>query len=230
MAERTGILTGRTGRRATVWYNDGSAWKGIPGIGSFSLAVGEASSDSYTAFEGSFSEVGEAPIGDATFSVDSYMPNHPAWKFLDKQWRAGEAVQVRVETVERTIFAAAAAAKVAIAKTSGEVTFSGTGSGKEAEDLTDAARGMAFKIGTALHTIVSISDADTPVFVCEGPAAAVPATTYSVVVPRLRWAFTGSIKQMAGAEVGQDSAVSSQLIITPTSQPALPTVEAAATT
>jgi len=216
--DRRGQLAGTTGAATRVYYNDGGTFYELQGIGQMEIGVGQAQSNTYPAFEGSFSNVGAEEIGQVTFEIASYQPNHPSWKWMEAQRAAGNDVQLRAETPEQVIFTASKKAMIAIASETGAVTFSGTESGSKAEDLDTVARGHVFKIGSNLYTIRSISDDATPKFVCEAPAANVVAATYSVLQPILQWRITGGIATSGGATLAQDAAVTSQLIIQPRSR------------
>ena len=137
-------------------------------------------------------------------------------------------VQFRVETDEVTKFKPSSSATIAI-DTDGVVTFGGTGLGSAVADLKDVARGLCFKVGNALHTISSISDADTPVFLVEAPASAVSAANYEVVFPILRWAFTAIVKTPFETSITQDAPLSSRFVVTPTSIIPLPTIQTSLT-
>ena len=216
MAEKVGIIAGATAPRSKLFYKDGANWVKVPGIDSFSLAKGEAASESYDTWDGTLSVLGNTPIGDVTFNVGSYLPNHKAWKDLDARKKNSQNVQVRVETPEREIFTSDTDARIAIA-TDGSVTFSGSGEGSKSGDLKDVTAGHAFKIGSKIFNIDSFTDATTPVVKTEAIATAQAAAAYKVVMPALRWEFTAGIKQIGGAELS-DGTLGSSLILTPISE------------
>ena len=225
MADRQGVLAGRTGKGTRSWYvDDDGDWNEIPGLDNFSVAATEPTATTYTAFEGSFAEVGNAEVGDASWDIVSFTPHHPAWKYMERKRKSQDNVQFRIETDEVNKFQPSSTATVAIA-TDGTVTFGGTGLGSQVTDLKDVARGLCFKIGTNLHTIVSISDDTTPVFIVEAPASAVSAASYSVVFPILRWSFTGIVKTPFETSITQDAPLSSRLVVTPTSIIPLPSIQ-----
>ena len=229
MADRQGVLAGRTGKGTRTWYvDDDGTWREVPGLDNFGVAANGPTATTYTAFEGSFAEVGVAEVGDASWDIVAFAPHHPAWKFLETKRVSQDNVQFRVETGEVTKFQPASSATVAI-DTDGAVTFGGSGNGSVVADLKDVARGMCFKIGNALHTIASISDADTPVFTTEPPASAVSAASYEVVFPILRWAFTGIVKTPFETSITQDAPLSSRFVVTPTSIISLPTIQTSLT-
>jgi len=215
MADRRGRLAGTTAAAARIYYNDDGEWKELPGIGQMELTPDSSQSSTYSAFEGAFAVSGTPEIGQATFEINSLMPHHPGWKFMEAARQAKRDVQLRAETPNTVIFTADKKAMVAIAKAGGAVTFSGSGSGSAATDLEAAARGHCFRIGAKLYTIESISDADTPVFACEPPAADVAAATYSVVWPIMRWSISGGIATYGGATLAEDAATSGQMVIQP---------------
>ena len=226
MAEKRGGIAGRVGRRVSVGVNypkKGSDYIEVPGISNFSIGQGEASSDTISAFEGSFAVLGETPIGDVNFTVVSYVPNHVAWIYIQEAKLAGDNMNFRIETPEREVLAEASGATIAIAK-DGACTFVKQ---PAAFTGTQVQRGMAIKIGTDYYTISTISDDDTATVTInpqDNPKTAVGATMYSVVLPKLRWEFAAGIKQSAGAEGGVETAIGSTLIVTPSAAVGLPTI------
>ena len=235
MAEKRGGLAGRVGRRTVVEVSSdgGTTKQELPGIGSVSIAVGEAPSDTTPAFEGSFVTLGEAPVGDVNLQVISYLPNHPAWKLMDDAFSNGDNVHFTITTPERVIFGPSTGdIKASVAKTSGIVSFAG-GTGNVS--LTDGTvqRGMTLKIGTTHYTIASldVSDSDSSVVEMkvvtappkfEPPAAAEASAVYSIVLPGLEWTFSAGVKQMGSLELGTDAPLGSQLVVTPSSRIGLP--------
>ena len=239
MAEKRGGLTGRTGRRVVVQVStDGFATAvspakplgnsfEVPGISNFNIGVGEAPTDTTPSFEGSFTTIGEPPVGDVNFTVVSYMPNHPAWKRIENAHVKGETLAWRIITQHRNIYGPSAAAITAAIANTGAVTLVGAG-----VDLFDATvqRGMVLKIGNNSYTIVSVDlDASTP----RAPAddkmyvdhnAAVAAAVYSILIPALQWAFDAGVKQVGSVEGGVDTAIGSSLIVTPSSRIPVPVV------
>ena len=232
MAEKRGGLAGRVGRRVNVSYNypkQGSVYYEIPGIANFSIGQGEAASDTISAFEGSFTILGEAPIGDVNFSVVSYLPNHRAWADIEAAFAAGDPLNWRILTPERTVLAQTASGlTAAIAQTTGIVTFAG-----DIVPILGATvqRGMSLVVGGTKYSIrsININTAGTALetggFVVDPPpASAVAAGVYSFLMPSLRWAFNGGIKQTGSVEGGVETAIGSTLVVTPTSRISLPTV------
>ena len=228
MADRQGLLAGRTGKGTRTRFFHNAAWMEIPGLDNFAVGATEPTATTYRAFEGGFAEVGEAEVADATWDLVSFLPHHPAIKALEAYRKSQDSVQFRVETGEISKFSPAAGATIAI-DTSGAVTFGGNGLGSKALDLKEVARGMCFKIGGELHTITSISDDVTPVFVAESPATAVAAGSYSVVFPILRWEFTGIVKSPFETSVGRESLIASRFVVTPTQIINLPTIQTSLT-
>jgi len=224
MADRQGVLAGKTGKGTRSWYFS-SKWKEIPGLDNFSLGSNEPTAQTYPAFEGSFAEVGSPEVADVSWDIVSFMPHHPAWKYLDEKRESQDSVQFRVETNEVAKFTPQSTATVEIAKDTGVVTFGGTGLGSAATDLGEVARGMCFKLGSDLHTIESVSDDDIPVFVCEPPAEDVSAASYSVVFPIMRFAFTGIVKASFGVDISREAPMSSRFIVTPTTIVKLPSIQ-----
>ena len=237
MAEKRGGLTGRTGRRIIVQVsNDGfasavdpTAPRGnsfeVPGISNFNIGVGEAPSDTTSAFEGSFTTLGEAPIGDVNFTVVSYIPNHPAWKRIEEARANGDVLTWKIITPERSVYGPSAAGVTAAVAATGEVTLVGAAG----VDLAAATvqRGMALVLGAAKLTIVSVdvfdaAPANNKMYVDHD--AAVVAGLYSIVIPSLLWEFVGGVKQSGSTEGGVDSALGSTLIVTPSARVALPTL------
>jgi len=228
VADRQGVLAGRTGKGTRTNYFDSGTWKEVPGLDNFSVAANEPTATTYNSFEGSFAEVGNAEVGDASWDIVSFMPHHPAFKHMEEKRVSQDSVQFRVETAEVTKFQPSSGATVALG-TDGSVTFAGTGLGSKAVDLGEVARGMCFKIGGSLYTIESISDDTTPVFVVEAPAAAVTADGYEVVYPILRWEFSGIVKTPFSMEITRESPISSRLVVTPTQIIPLPSIQTSLT-
>ena len=238
MAEKRGGLTGRTGRRVIVEVSkDGFATEvditkpggnsfEVPGINSFAIGTGEAPSDTTPSFEGSFTTLGEAPVGDVNFAVVSYIPNHPAWAVIEKAHEDSQILRWKIKTPPKVIYGPSVAGVTAAIKITGEVTLVGDG-----VDLTDQTvqRGMVLKVGGKLYTIVSVDGAAggkmyvIPVIPVD-PVAAIAAAVYSILIPALLWEFSGGVKQTGGSEGGVDSAIGSTLVVTPTSRIPLPTV------
>ena len=232
MAEKRGGLAGRVGRRVNVSYNypsKGAEYSEIPGIANFSIGQGEAASDTISAFEGSFTILGEAPIGDVNFTVVSYLPNHRAWADIEEAFAAGDPLNWRIVTPERIVLAQTPmAVTAAIVAVTGVVNFVG--------DITPilgatVQRGMSLVVAGKKYTIRKIDIAaagDALVvggFVVDpAPAAAVAAAPYSFLLPSLQWQFNGGVKQTGSVEGGVETAIGSTLIVTPTSRIGLPTV------
>lgn len=215
MADRQGGLAGRTGKGTrTRFFNEGD-WDEIPGLDNFTVTSNEPTATTYTAFDGSFVEVGSPEVGDATWDIASMSPQHPSWEILESKRKSQDNVQFRVETSEARKYTPAGSATIAI-DTDGVVTFGGTGLGSKATDLNDVVRGLVFKVGGELHVIKSISDDDIPAFVTKAPATAVSAGSYTVVFPILRWEFTGIIKNPFEINVSRDAPITSTLVVTPT--------------
>ena len=232
MAEKRGGLTGRTGRRVVVKANG----KEVPGISNFSIAVGEAPTDTTAAFEGSFTTVGEAPIGDVTFTVVSYLPNHGTWKSILKAQDDGDIVAFVVETPERQVFPGGTGLSTsghtaAVAKT-GVVTLANSAdnmSGKEPFEGDAVQRGMVLQVGETGDklTIESITlDAAGSLERVEVEAVAkdVSAGEFRVLIPKLQWSFNAQVKQSGSVEGGVDTAIGSSLVVTPTAKVAAPTI------
>ena len=228
MAERQGVLAGRTGKGTRTYFFDDGKFKEMPGLDNFSITANEPTATTYTAFEGSFAEVGSAEVGDATWDIVSFMPHHPAWKSMELKRVSQDSVQFRVEVDEVAKFSPATAATVALG-TDGSVTFAGNGNGSKSGDLKEVARGMCFKIDGSLYTIESVSDDTIPVFLVEPPASAVSADAYSVVYPILRWEFSGIVKTPFGAEITREAPISSRFVITPTQIIPLPSIHTTTT-
>lgn len=226
MADRQGVLAGRTGKGTRTWYND-AEWKEVPGLDNFSVAATEPTATTISAFEGSFAEVGTAEIGDVSWDIASFSP-HPVWNFMDSKRISQDAVQFRVETLESVKFAPASSATVAI-DTSGVLTFGGTGLGSKAGDPKDAARGMGVKVGSTIYILTSISDDTTPVFTVQAPASAVSAAGYSIVFPILRWEFSAIIKSPFEMNITREAAITSRFVVTPTQVVPLPTIQTSLT-
>ena len=230
MTERQGKLAGTTGARAIVLYNEDGTWKGVQGLGQMQINPGQAQSSTYSAFEGSFSTTGAEEIGTVSFEINSFMANHPSWKYIAAQRKARANIQLRVESQEQVIYNANEGSMIALTN-AGVVTLSGNGGSKKT-DLVDAARGHAFKTAAKLLTIRSISDAADPVIKCEiqrdgaGAAEALNATAWTqIVVPILRWNISGKIATFGGATLQEDAAISGQLVVQPTSAIELPMMQ-----
>ena len=139
MAEKRGGITGRTGRRMVVQVStDGFATAvdptkpmgnsfEVPGLSNFNIGVGEAPTDTTSAFEGSFTTIGEPPVGDVNFTVVSYLPNHPAWKKIEAAHAKGDTLAWKIKTQVRNIYGPSAAAVTAAIAVTGEVTLVGSG-------------------------------------------------------------------------------------------------------
>lgn len=234
MAENQGNLAGTTGQGCRVFYNDSGTFREVQGIGQMQVAVGAAATNTYSAFEGSFATVGDEEIAQVTFEVGSIAPNHPSWRWLDAQRDAKKDVTLYAETKESLILTADAKTKISAAasgagKTSMITLAEGSTTKKTIQNI--AARGHCIKIGSALHTIVSISDdeadADVDIEIVKPASAISDATGWTIVQPILRWIVTGGIAQMGGATVARDAAVSSELVIQPRSRVPLATPVAA---
>lgn len=229
MAEKRGGLAGRVGRRVTVEYSkNGTEWNEIPGLSNFNIAEGEAPSDTTAAFEGSFSTLGEAPIGDVTFTVVSYLPNHQAWRDIKAAKDNGDNLQFRITTPERTVFGPTTGGNTAAVADTGIVTIAGD---DEAWEGSIIQRGMALEIGNAKYTIASIDLAadgslnEVKVNEDDRPGSDVAAGVYSVLLPSLRWGpFAAGIKQTGASEGGVDTAIGSNLVVTPAAPLALPSI------
>lgn len=217
--ERQGALSGTTGSRTRIFYQDGADWREVPGINSFDLAPSTRTATSYSAFEGTFAGVGTLEVGQATFEVGSYVPGHRAWSFLDNAFNENNNVSIRVETNKSDVFDSGTAT-VAIA-TTGLCTFAPPST----TDLMDAvARGHQMVVGTDRYTIEAIAE-DDKVYVSP-PDSAVSASTFKVEQPILRWLITGKLSSSGGTSISEDAAVSSQFIIQPTGRVPLATVQA----
>ena len=221
MADRQGALAGVTGNRARVYYND-SGWKEVQGIGSMEIGTGSATTNTYNAFEGSFSEAGSEEIGQVTFEAASYQPAHRSWRWLEGKRAAGDDVTLRVESRQVTIAPATTGNRRAAIATTGVVTFSGG-----ASLPSSAARGHALLIDGDIYVIESISDATNPVVTVTAPNSAVSADNFAVIFPILRWVVSGSIAQMPGATLGLEAAITGQLVIQPRVRVALPSPQSA---
>ena len=236
MAEKRGGLTGRTGRRVIVEVStDGFATAvnpakplgnsfEVPGISNFNIGVGEAPSDTTPSFEGSFTTIGEPPVGDVSFTVVSYLPNHPAWKRIEAAHLQGDTLAWKIRTQEKNIFGPSAAAVTAAIAATGLVTLVGAGLVLSAATVQ---RGMALEIGGSKYTVVSVNvDEDVPandkMYVDHDTV--VGAGVYSVLIPALQWSFDGGVKQTGAAEGGVDSAIGSSLIVTPSSRIPAPAI------
>ena len=230
MVEKRGGLAGRSGRRCVVSYNDpsaGAAYIEVPGISNFSIGVGEAPSDTTAAFEGSYSVLGEPPIGDVNFTVVSYLPNHKAWQDIDRAFGDGSTFNWRIDTPVRAILAETTGDnKASIAANTGQLTIAG-----DMAPWLDARiqRGMSLIIGDTKYTIrsIGVNDAGTALVPAEtivDPAAAVAASLYAIELPALRWSFAGGVKQSGSVDGGVDTAIGSTLVVTPSVRIALPTV------
>lgn len=217
--ERQGALAGSTGSRCRIFYIDGSNWNEVPGIGSVDFAPSTRSTATYSAFEGAFSTTGALEIGAVTFEVASFLPNHPAWKFLDSKFNNNDNIQLRVETNENDVFNSGDGT-VSIATNTGLCTFAG---GLDVASMSDVARGHQIVTGTDRHTITKISNESPSKFYVEPPASAVNATKFRVVFPILQWLVTGKLSSSGGASIAEDAANSSQFIVQPSGRVQLPT-------
>ena len=219
MADRQGTVAGTTGRNARVYYNDGTNYKELQGIGNFEVGDGNVQSNTYNAFEGSFSETGTEEVGPVTFQVTSFMPAHPSWQFMQTQANAGNTVELRVESREKQI---AGGLRAGIA-TTGVVTFNPAWATQTAVPA-GVAKGHALKIGSALYIIESISDADAPVVrVSPAPGSAVAQAAATIVFPILRWLITGSISQMPKGSLEADAALTGTFVVQPAARVQLAT-------
>ena len=218
MADRQGSLAGTTGSRCRIFYKDGASTYEVPGIGSVDFAPSTRASTTYTAFEGAFSTTGALEIGTVTFEVASFLPNHRAWKFLDKQFNNNDNVQLIVETNANSVFSSGTAT-AAVATTTGLVTFAPT---NVVDSMNDVARGHQLIVGDTRLTIESITDDTIPKFYVTPPASNVSAGTFSVVTPILRWLVTGKLSSHGGASIAEDAANSSQFIVAPSGRVPLP--------
>ena len=241
MAEKRGGLTGRTGRRVIVEVSkDGFATAvsptkpggnsfEVPGINSFAIGTGEAPSDTTPSFEGSFTTLGEAPVGDVNFAIVSYIPNHPAWAMIEDAHENSNILRWKIKTPPKVIFGPSAGlAKADIVAATGEVNLAGGNAGVSLTDQT-VQRGMVLKIGSKSYTIVSVDDVADKMYVIDNvtgipPALAVATAFYTILIPSLLWEFSGGVKQTGGSEGGVDSAIGSTLVVTPTSRIPLPIV------
>ena len=215
--DRQGALSGQTGSRCRIFYQEGADWHEVPGIGSFDLAPSTRTSTTYSAFEGAFSTTGALEIGAATFEVASYLPNHRAWKYLDGKFASNDNVQLRVETNQNNVFNGGEAT-IAIASATGLVTFAPA----ETVDLmSDVARGHQFVTAGGRYTIEAIAE-DKKFYVTK-PDSNVSATKFEVVFPILRWLVTGKLSSAGGSSVSEDAANSSQFIVAPSGRVPLPT-------
>lgn len=220
--DRQGALSGTTGSRCRIFYADGADWREVPGIGSVDFAPSTRASTTYSAFEGAFSTTGALEIGTVTFEVASFLPNHRAWKYLDKQFDNNDNVQLRVETNQNSVFNSGTAT-AAVAPSTGLVTFAPTGT---IDLMSDVARGHQMVIGTNRLTIEAISDESVPKVYVTPPASAIAAAAFSVETPILRWLVTGKLSSHGGASIAEDAANSSQFIVAPSGRVPLPTAQA----
>lgn len=228
--ERQGALAGSTGSRCRIFYQDGSKWNEIPGIGSFELAPSTRTSTTYTAFEGAFSTTGALEIGAATFEVASYLPNHRSWVYLDNQFNDNSPVQLRVETKANIVFNSGAGEfeLTDANKATGLLTIAKS----VTDQMNDVARGHQIVYGTAGSekrvTIQAISDDDTPKFYIDplDPTAAIGKTQFRVEMPILRWLITGKLSSNGGSSISEDAVNSSQFIVQPSGRVPLPSVQA----
>lgn len=221
--EKQGSLSGATGSRCRVFYQDGGDWKEIPGVNGVDVAPSTRTATTFTAFEGSFSSTGPLDIGAVTFAVSSYLPQHRAWRHLDAKFNANDNVQLRVETNKNVVFNGGDAT-IAIASDSGLVTFAPTNT---VDLMSDVARGHQFVAGTNRYTIEAISE-DNKFYVLN-PASNVSAVKFTVEMPILQWLITGKLSSNGGSSISEDAATSSEFIIQPSGRVPLPRVISAHT-
>ena len=227
MADRQGVMAGTTGANARTFYNDGSNWLEVQGLGSMEITPPSASSNTYSGFEGSFSVPGEREIGAVTYEVASFAPNHRSWKHLRSLYDGNDDVTLRTESRKIDIAVPSSGAMVAISA-AGAVTFSG---GFGIADMPGLARGHVLVVGSKNYTVEAISDADTPVVTVydnadgEAPGSNVAAARLTAVVqPILRWIISGAITTFPSGSLARDSAVTSQLVIQPRTEVAVPAI------
>ena len=229
MADRQGVMAGTTGANARTFYNDGSNWLEVQGLGQMDISPPTAQSNTFSGFEGSFSVPGEREIGQVTYEVASFAPNHRSWRHLRGLYDDGNDVTLRTET--REIDIATPGNTTAAIATTGVVTLA---AGLTIADIPGLARGHVFVLGNKTYTVESISDDDTPVITVyddatgEAPATAVAATRIAKIIqPILRWIIAGSITTFPVGRLARDSAVTSQLIIQPRTEISIPTIQTA---
>ena len=220
-----GSLAGATGSRCRIYYQDGANWREIPGVNGFELAPSTRTATTYSAFEGAFSETGPLDIGAATFAVASYVPNHPAWEYLDSRFNSNTNVQLRVETNKNVVFNSGDAT-VAIASDTGLCTFSPA---NVVDSMTDVARGHQIVTASARYTIRAISDENPRKFYVVEPESNVSAIKFEVEFPILQFLVTGKLSSNGGASISEDAANSSEFIVQPAGRVPLPKVLAAHT-
>ena len=112
-------------------YQDGSDWKFVPGISSWTESGGEAPTRDVAAFEGVGSKTGRQRPQTIECEVSAYMPNHPGWRFLRAAAIAKTVIRVRLTSTEEIIYSQATGKTVAIpeiaAGAEGVVTVAGDG-------------------------------------------------------------------------------------------------------
>lgn len=252
MAEKRGGLAGSTARNSIVRVSlSGAAdsYIEIPGISTASHTPGEAASDTTVAFEGSFTTVGDTPVGDWAFNVVSFLPYHEAWRLLRSAKRSGTPATFQVEFPARVVYGPSPAGTT-IALPKGLKTAARRTTFQKQPDQWRGAiiqRGMTVEVSgdtnesnQVHYSIRSISDANPAVVLLDPlPApntqpntdgsedtmwAAVAANTYTVRIPSMQYEFSANIRQLGGIEASTESAISSQLTITPTSEVNVPTL------
>lgn len=250
MPEKRGGLAGSTARNSIVRVSlSGTAdsFIEVPGISTASHTPGEASSDTTVAFEGSFTTVGDTPVGDWSFNVVSFLPYHQSWDLLRQAKRSGNPATFQIIFPSRVVYGPSPAETTAsfpkgLKTAARQVTFA-----NQPEQWRGAIiqRGMTLSLTNEMnnakpvvYSIRSISDAN-PAVVMVDPLPtpnnqpeedasddtswkAVAASTYSVSIPSMQYEFAANIRQLGGIEATTEAAISSQLTITPTAEVDVP--------
>ena len=211
-------LTAHGSEFAKLEYSsdNGSSWNEIPGISGYTESGGEAPERDVVAFSGVAKRSGHPRVPSIEVNA-VYSPSHPAWKAVRKASLDRDVLKFRLTTAEEEIFSVNSSGNtVAIAITTGVVTFAGTQQPGASECLSP---GQVIKVGSSKHVIDSINDSGKPV-VKPAPDQAVDAVTnYSIVLPSLRRGpFDATVRLAGNVSLETEGDLTTSLMLSPRGQ------------
>ena len=225
MADKSGGLALVPGTDMLIQVQIGTEFREVTGAGSVDYTPPEAPTNEVKVFRRKAKLKGEADIGNLTMDIPGLVTGTEVDALLAKAYDDDSVLLFRIQSEAQLLFTAASTAMVAIAVTTGLVTFSGTGDGI---NLLDDNYGVGHSIKNAANFYLisyipqtwsaSGSVPANQAKVYPAPDAAVTAATYSVGLEARRWQFNAQVASYGGitTTAGEGSPVSSQLILSPT--------------
>ena len=202
------------GRDAELHVQDGSDWLQVPGVGDVSLSGGAAAVNEISHFQGQVQVTGFRGLGTVAVTLSVYNPQHPANRRIRAIADSGESGLWRVSTKAESLLAQTqSGVTVAIAKDTGAVTFAGT------QPSFSWQPGQVIKAGSDGYIVEAIgSDGKATVardLDGDGPASALSASVYSVVVPKMQVEFSAAISESDSFSLTSDNLLSGNFTLVP---------------